>query len=301
MTTTSASPQPASVSHPFAPLVSRPVSDVLGVEVEGFDVNDATRLAEAWDDIQDLLRRHHVIVFRNQTLDEARLETFAKHFGSFERSVTQRPDGTISPAVQFITNFDAQGRPSRTPFANSNYFWHSDRAFFPNGCAMVMLFGTEIPPKGGDTQFANMIKAYEELSAEDRALVDRLQVVHSFEHMRNNLMKRPLTDLERSQIPAPSVHPMVRTDPRTGQRSLLLGMYACEVVGMPIDEGRALIQRLQEHATQPRFLYTHVWHERDFIIWDNLCLLHRALPNYEMTQHRRVMMRCGIRSELRIQ
>lgn len=277
------------------------VSDVLGVEISGLDVTDADSVERHWTELNDLLREHHVIVFRDQPMTEAGLETFARPFGDFERSVTQRADGTISPAIHTITNLDANGKPSKTPYINSNYFWHSDRAFFKNGSAMVMLHGTEIPPKGGDTQFANMILAYEGLSAADRELVDGLQVVHSFEHMRNNLMKRPLSDVERAQVPPPSVHPMVRTDPRTGKRSLFLGMYACEVVGMPVEDGQKLIKRLEEHSTQPKYVYTHVWKENDFIIWDNLCLLHRALPNYEMGEYRRIMLRCGIKSELPIQ
>lgn len=274
------------------------VSEVLGAEVKGIDVTDDDGVELHWNEIKKLLRTRHIVVFRNQNLTEAGLEKFARRFGEFERSVTQRADGTIAPAVHTITNLDAEGKPSATPYTNSNYFWHSDRAFFKNGSAMVMLYGLEIPPAGGDTQFANMILAYEGLSAEDRKLVDGLRVVHSFEHMRNNLMKRPLTDLERSQVPAPSVHPMVRTDPQSGKRSLFLGMYACEVEGMSPDESKALLKRVEEHATQPRYLYNHVWREGDFIIWDNLCLLHRAVPNFEMAQHRRVMMRCGIKSDL---
>ena len=143
--------------------------------------------------------------------------------------------------------------------------------------------------------------AYEGLSDADKKLVANLRVVHSFEHMRNTMMKRPLSDLERSVVPPPAVHPLVRTDPKTGRKSLFLGMYACEIEGMPQAEGQALIQRLQEHATEPRFVYTHTWRKGDFLVWDNLCLLHRALPNFEMEGYRRVMMRCGIASKEVIQ
>jgi alpha-ketoglutarate-dependent taurine dioxygenase len=187
------------------------------------------------------------------------------------------------------------------PHQSSNYFWHSDKAFRKTGSAMVFLYGVELPPRGGDTQFANMALAYEGLTDADKELAASLRVVHSFEYMRDNLMKRPLTDLERAVVPAPVTHPMVRTDPMTGRKSLFLGMYACEVVGMPLQEGRALIRRLEEHATQPRFVYTHTWRRGDFFAWNNLSLLHRALPNYKMDSHRRVMMRCGIRNNEVIQ
>ena len=110
-----------------------------------------------------------------------------------------------------------------------------------------------------------------------------------------------MTEAERKVMPQPSVHPLVRTNPVTGRKNLFLGMYACEIVGMPVEDGRALLKRLEEHATQPQFVYTHKWRKGDFIIWDNLCLLHRALRNYEMDKDLRVMLRCGIRSTQPIQ
>jgi alpha-ketoglutarate-dependent taurine dioxygenase len=276
------------------------VSPMLGAEIVGLDIK-SDRLDGFWRELVALLSDRHVLLFRDQELGEADMEKFASRFGAFERSVTERPDGVINPPVHYITNFDKDGKPAKTPFQNSNYFWHSDKAFRPTGSAMVFLYGVELPPKGGDTQFANMNLAYEALSSEDKALVDGLQVVHSFEHMRLTRMMRPLSDLERSVVPPPHVHPMVRTDPKTGRKSLFLGMYASEVVGMGLEEGRALLKRLEDHATSPQFVYTHTWRKGDFFFWDNLCLLHRALPNYEMEAYRRVMMRCGIKSELVIQ
>lgn len=271
-----------------------------GAEIVGLDLRDPKAIDANWQRINDLLRDRHVLLFRDQELDAERLGSFAQRFGEFEHSVTQRADGTLSEPVHLITNLDAEGKPSKTPHRSSNYFWHSDKAFLANGSAMVMLTALELPPKGGDTQFANMEMAYEGLSAQDKALVDGLEVVHSFEHMRNNLMKRPLTDMERATVPGPRRHPLVRTDPVTGRKSLLLGMYACEIVGMSPEEGKALIDRLQEHATQPQFVYTHEWRKGDFFAWNNLTLLHRALPNYEMGDYRRIMLRCGIKSRTEI-
>jgi alpha-ketoglutarate-dependent taurine dioxygenase len=272
------------------------LSPKLGAEITGLDIRDDTRVDAHWAQLESLLKERHLLLFRDQDLDEASMGRFALRFGEFERSVTQRPDGSLSEPVHMITNLDAEGRPSKTPHRSSNYFWHADKAFRPTGSAMVLLHGIELPPEGGDTQFADMVQAYEGLSDEDKHLVAGLRVVHSFEHMRNNLMKRPLTELERQTVTPPHAHPLVRTDPRTGRKSLFLGMYACEIVGMPIEEGQALIARLHAHAVAPAFVYTHQWRKGDFLAWDNLALLHRALPNFAMESHRRVMMRCGIKS-----
>ncbi len=274
----------------------RDLAPMFGAEITGLDIRDEASVDTHWEQLEALLKTRHQLLFREQQLDEATMGRFALRFGEFERSVTQRPDGSLSEPVHMITNLDAEGRPSKTPHRNSNYFWHSDKAFRPTGSAMVLLHGIELPPSGGDTQFASMADAYEGLSDEDKTLVADLRVVHSFEHMRNNLMKRPLTDLERQTVTPPHTHPLVRTDPRSGRKSLLLGMYACEIAGMPLSEGKALIERLQAHAVSAPFVYTHQWRKGDFLAWDNLALLHRALPNFAMGNHRRVMMRCGIKS-----
>jgi alpha-ketoglutarate-dependent taurine dioxygenase len=283
-------------------LTIEPASETLGAIVTGLDVRDDTQMDSHLPLLKSLVRERKLVLFRNQSIDEDALERFGQRFGTLGRSVSETKDGVIDkPTVQYVTNLDQQGRPSRTPYRNSNYFWHSDRLVFRNGLAMVMLFGVELPPRGGDTQWADMAAAYEGLSEADRLQVDSLRAVHSFEYMRNERMHRPLTEQERRVVPDPIEHPLVRTDPDTGRRSLLLGMYACEIVGLPTEAARALIARLEEHATRPEYLYTHVWRPGDFAIWDNLSTMHRALPNYDMEGCRRIMMRCAVEGERPIQ
>lgn len=291
----SGSTQPVSLER-------RPMSGLVGVEYTGLDVTDETQVDESLAQIQADLRERKVVVFRGQSINESSLERFGRRFGDLARSVTETSGGKIdSPVVQKITNLDANGLPSKTPFINSNYFWHSDRLFFRNGLGMVLLYGQELPPSGGDTQFADMEAAYDGLSDEDRAMADKLRIIHSFEYMRLTFMKRPLTEKEREVAPPPMEHPLVRYNLETGRKGLLLGMYANEVEGMPLEEGRALIYRLQEHATQDRFVYTHVWRPGDFVIWNNLSTMHRAVANFDMEGHRRIMIRCAVEAREAIQ
>lgn len=279
-------------------LVRSPVTEFIGTEYSGLDVTNDVAVDQKMEQIKQDLRERKVIVFRNQRLDNDSLERFSRRFGELARSVTETADGKIdSPVVQEITNLDANGKPSKTPFINSNYFWHSDRLFFRNGLEMVLLYGKELPPAGGDTQFADMEAAYDGLSEEDRKLADSLRIIHSFEHMRLTYMKRPLSEKERAAAPPPMEHPLVRKNAETGRKGLLLGMYACEVKGMPLAEGRALIERLQEHATSERFVYNHVWRPGDFVIWNNLSTMHRAIANYDMEGHRRIMIRCAVEAK----
>jgi alpha-ketoglutarate-dependent taurine dioxygenase len=118
--------------------------------------------------------------------------------------------------------------------------------------------------------------------------------VHSLEYMRLATDDRPPTQEEKEAAP-PVTHPLVRTHPETGAKSLYIGMYCSHIVGMPEAEGRALLDELLAHATQDRFVYTHQWQPGDVVLWDNRCLLHRAVPNYAMGKSRRVLQRLVVK------
>jgi alpha-ketoglutarate-dependent taurine dioxygenase len=155
---------------------------------------------------------------------------------------------------------------------------------------MTVLHAKELPPDGGDTQFANMAMAYEALpQATKRRIADR-RVVHSWAASRRRAGAAAPSELEMRERP-PVDHPLVRTHPETGAKTLYIGNHASHVLGVSDAVSEALLSELLEHATQPQFVYTHNWQDRDLVIWDNRCLLHRALANYEMAKHRRVLHR----------
>ena len=273
----------------------RPVSDVLGAECDMLDlstpVTDVVR-----DQIFAAFRRHHLLVFRGQQLDKESMYRFATLFGEIEGHKIRLADGSQWDAVHTITNLDAQGNPVEKPFINSNYFWHSDKSFLPTPSLTTMLHAVEIPPKGGDTQFANMTAAYEDLPEETKRRIAGLKVVQSLEFMRRYTGSAPPTEDDLASAP-PVRHPLVRTHPETGAKSLYIGMYSSHIDGMPEEEGRELLEHLLAHATQPRFIYTHQWRAGDLVFWDNRCLLHRAVANYEMGRHRRILMRVVVRGD----
>jgi alpha-ketoglutarate-dependent 2,4-dichlorophenoxyacetate dioxygenase len=88
-------------------------------------------------------------------------------------------------------------------------------------------------------------------------------------------------------------HPLVRVNPVNGRKTLFLGAHASHIVGLPVEEGRALLKELLAHVTQPEFCYRHEWQEGDLIIWDNRCVLHRATP-FDTTRHKRLMQRTTV-------
>jgi alpha-ketoglutarate-dependent 2,4-dichlorophenoxyacetate dioxygenase len=170
--------------------------------------------------------------------------------------------------------------------------WHSDSSFkrVPSLCSL--LSARIVPPEGGATEFASARAAYPSLPEPLRRRVENLVVVHDFAWSRDQVRPGFFTAEERAVYP-PVRHPLVRTNPVNGSKSLFLGAHASHVEGMPIEEGRALLKELLGRVTQPPFCYQHEWTLGDLVIWDNRCVLHRATP-YDATRFTRLMQRTTI-------
>ena len=290
-----------SQSHPAGAVTScdivvTPFKD-FGAELIGVDLNGDIPV-KTRNIVHDAFLRHRVVVIRDQRIDRAAMKQFADTFGEMEtHSVAlKQADGAAIAGVHLITNLDAQGIPVEKPIINSNYFWHSDKSYLARPSLVTMLCAMEIPPSGGDTQFADMASAYDALPSDTKARIAGLRVVHSLAYMRESTGNAPPTAEEQIGAP-PATHPLVCTHPETRRKSLFLGMYASHLEGMPHGESRALLDELTAHATDPRFLYTHQWRLGDLVLWDNRCTMHRALANFEMGRHRRILMRCVVKGK----
>ena len=145
-----------------------------------------------------------------------------------------------------------------------------------------------VPPVRDDTEFADMRAAWDALDAETRATIEGLRVHHTIVHSRH-VLGFDFSDEEKDKLKGAD-HPLVRTIPTSGRKALYLASHAEHVVGWPVPEGRLLLTDLIAHATQPQFLYRHVWRPHDFVIWDNRCTMHRARPFDDQT-HRRELRR----------
>ena len=276
-------------------LTIRPLEGAFGAEILGVDL-DSPLADEDAQRIHGAFLLHHLVAVRDQRLTPARMGEFAALFGELEGNIVRNPDGSTLAAIHQISNLDAEGRPGENSYIKSNYHWHTDKAYLPVPALLTMLHAIELPQSGGDTQFADMTGAYAALSDDDKRRIANLRVVHSFEYMRESTGDRALTEAERAATP-PVTHPLVRTHPQTGEKSLLLGMYCSHVIGMEAGESRALLDRLLAHATHPRFVYTHRWQPGDLVFWDNRCLLHRAIANYDVGKNRRVLQRLVVRGD----
>jgi alpha-ketoglutarate-dependent taurine dioxygenase len=268
------------------------LSGALGAEVVGMQLADATQATLGA--LRESFLEHHLLVFRDQEMADADIVRFAEFFGPLEVNQVKAPEGGgVMQSVHSIANFDSQGKPSSSPMLKSNYSWHSDKSYLKTPALMTMLYGIEVPPSGGDTQFSNVEMAYEALPQAVKDDIANLTVIQSFDYMLDNLGRPPIID--DKDIPPPVPHPLVRTHPDTGRKSLFVGMYSAGIVQRPGAEGLALIARLLEHATQPQFTFTQQWRPLDFVAWDNRSLIHRAIPNFDMSAHRRLLRRCVVR------
>jgi taurine dioxygenase/putative 2-oxoglutarate oxygenase len=176
--------------------------------------------------------------------------------------------------------------------------WHSDGEDkrIPN--AGSMLYAHQIPDEGGDTLFADMYAAYDALpDATKRQIAGRRARFNRVDmHEIHYPHLPPLT--EQQERDRPDVyHPLIRTHPCSGRKSLYVGRWARDIEGMPPDEDFSLVQKLFAHATDPRFVYRHRWRQHDAVLWDNRCMLHCATP-FDETRYQRLMHRTTLEGEV---
>ena len=151
-------------------------------------------------------------------------------------------------------------------------------SFKPVPSLCSLLSARIVPPEGGATEFASTRAAYPSLPEALKARVERAIAVHDFAWSRDQVRSGFFTDEERAVYP-PVQHRLLRANPANGRRALFLGAHASHVVGLPIDEGRALLKEILAHVTQPRFC--------------NRWILHRATP-FDGARHKRLLQRTTI-------
>jgi taurine dioxygenase len=229
----------------FVPLHPR-----FGAAVEGLD--PAAALPEAAiRALRAALRQHLVLVFRDAALTPEAQVAFTERLGAIARH----------PLAELLL----PARPEivlETPAADGrDVLWHADLSWAAEPNRVSALAAGEAR---GVTEFASQIAAYERLDPWLRDRIEYLEVVH--DHPRR----------EAAGLPPP-VHPLVRVDPDTGRRALMLdGGTARRIIGVPQEDSDDLLHRLLAAATHPAIVLQHEWRRGDLVVWDNRCVLHRS-------------------------
>jgi taurine dioxygenase len=263
-----------------------------GALVRGVDLcrpvpaEDLAAIRSAW-------LEHLVLAFPDQPMSIEDLERFSLAVGPRGEDPFIAP----IPGHRHVVEIRREADEKTPLFAEG---WHSDWSFLPSPPAGTALFGTIVPPVGGDTLFANQYAAYEALPDDMKRRLDGMVAIHSARrgYARDGLYGerdkgRSMAIIHSDEALRTRQHPLVRTHPETGRKALFVNPgYTIGIEGLERDEASALLKELFAHQVRPEFVYRHRWAPRMLVLWDNRCLLHAASGGYE--GHRRLMHRITI-------
>ena len=263
----------------------RPLAGALGAEIDGIDL--AEDLGEdVFGEVRQAFLDHLVVFFRDQTITPAEQVAFARRFGGihlhpYMRGLPEQPEV-----------LEIRKDPDDTYTFGS--VWHTDQMFNPQPAMATMLYAHEVPPYGGDTMFANMYLALERLSPAMQAMLAGLRS-HCVGDTPGKAGSRAdryggttsmAPNLQERADPIVAEHPLVRTHPETGRKSLYIGVHVQRLAGMTEAESAPLLGFLREHATKPEFTCRFRWEPGSLALWDNRCTQHYAVPDYQGQRRR---------------
>ena len=250
-------------------LTSTVGAEVTGLDSEQLGADDTTASA-----VLDALEDNGVLVFPGLNLTPEAQVAFCSRLGEVDRSSDGRhPVSGIYPITMDKT------KTASADYLRAAFLWHIDGCTPTNDeCPQMatMLSAKHVAEEGGGTEFASAYTAYDVLSDDEKQRLGSLRVVHSLEASQRKTHPNPSPeDLARWRSRPTHEHPLVWTH-RSGRKSLVLGASADYIVGMDIDEGRAILDELLAQATGGDNVYRHSWSVGDTVIWDNRGVLHRA-------------------------
>ena len=257
----------------------RRLSDVLGMALDGVDLSkplDEARFRE----LEQAFHDGQVLAIKQQTLTPAQFVAFARRFGRPEPHVIDTFHYPGEPDILILSNRrHPDGRPAG--LADGGTYFHTDYSYLAVPARVTMLYSVEVPSKGGNTLFADMYGAYDDLPASTKRDIDDLVVLHHYGN-RDDLDERSRTAASRlSEEQKAKVtwvrHKLVRTHPATGRKALYaISGSSFEVEGMARDDGVALLDELKRHALQPKYIFSYAYEVGDVVLWDDLATLHSA-------------------------
>jgi taurine dioxygenase len=280
-------------SWPFA---VRPLTRHLGAEISGVDLGQELR-DEVFGALYRAFLRYQVLVFPPQDVPAEKHVGFARRFGEVQIHVMNQYHADGHPELYRLSNLDEHGKPNGRHPDKGTLAWHTDGSWQRVTGQATIIYGEVMPASGGETHFCDMYGAYERLDAAWKVRIASLRAVHNLDFSRTRRHgEDPLTEAQRRARP-PVDHPVVRTHPETGRKCLYLGDHAEFIVGMPYEEGRALIETLNALAVHADLSYEHRWKTGELMVWDNRCVMHRATA-YDAATQGRVIRRCTVLGEV---
>lgn len=268
----------------------RKIAGALGAEISGVDLSTPLCAAQA-QAIRQALLDHQVIFLRNQAITPQRFLDFAQAMG----------EPIEYPFVKGLKDFPQiiEVKKLETERVNFGGIWHSDTTYLDVPPMGSMLLSREVPPYGGDTMFANQELAYEALSDTMKRLLNGLVGISTsakadVSRTREDRIRADGKDEQLEDYVAE--HPVVRTHPETGRKSLYVNIaHTAGIKGMPQEESQPLLEFLFQHQVKPEFTCRFVWTPNAIAFWDNRCAMHNPVNDYH--GFRRVMHRITLKGD----
>ena len=273
----------------------------LGGEIVDLDIsNKLTQdqinfINQSWDE-------RLVLVFKKQNLDDHKLINFSKYFGELDPpgpnpyGITFLPE---FPEINVISNVkNEQGNPIGN-LGDGEAVWHADMTYLQLPPKAGILYALEVPENQGNTHFANMALAYNELPNKLKEKIDDKILIHDSAHNSAGMLRKGYSEVDNPSETPGARHPMVITDKNTNKKLLFLGRRPhAYIIGLELEESENLLNEIWEHATQEKFTWTQKWEKGDLLMWKNLNVLHKRDAFDPNT--RRVMHRTQIKGEMEI-
>ena len=254
----------------------QPLSEHIGAEISGIQLDNLNQDTVA--EIKQSWLEHKVLVFRDQKISTEAHIAFGKNFGELEihpfaDNLEDHPE---------IIVLEAGGDSPRQNY-NAAKDWHIDVSFREKPPMGSILRGKVIPVKGGDTQFSNAAAAYEKLQPEIKARVDKLSAVNDYTKMFGPTTRFNSEESHEDNIKEfpPVLHPVIRTHPETGKRSIFTNnFFTSHIEDVDGEESDYLLSKLAEAIRDTSIQFRVQWEPETFVMWDNRCVQHVATDDF---------------------
>jgi len=256
----------------------RPLPAALGAEITGLDLS--AELDEAvFRALLAAFVAHKVVVIPGQDLTAGQFAGFAGRFGRPQPHILSHLRHPEFPEILPLSNIFEDGEPIGV--YDGAAYWHTDMSYEEEPAFATVVYSIQAPAAGGETCFADMVRAYEALPEETRRMIDGLTVLHHYGNRADpeedsRTSASPLSEAQKKAVKN-FYHPLVRRHPISGVKALYgVSGSSFGIVGWPDGEAIALLDELKAHATRPAFIYRHRYAVGDVVIWDNAQTLHSA-------------------------
>jgi len=262
------------------------VGEVQGIDLKKRATDDEVRA------VREAIEQYGVLVFPDQWVNAQQQIDFSLRFGQLQggaASLGPEERSRLAEGLLDVSNIAPDNKvmaphDKRLLGVYLSRRWHTDRTYKPLTCKYAFLSAHSVVDEGGETEFADMRAAYDDLPDRLKQKIEGLVVEHDIFHMRAQVGFAVYSPEERALTP-PSSQPLVRTGPR-GRQSLYLSAHASRVLGMSPPESAELLYQLTDFATQRKYVHVHRWQVGNLVMWDNWTTMHRSRPHWPEDQPR---------------